>query len=454
MGRILTAILLLFTFSAHAQNTMYFMERMPQSNNINPAVIPDMKFHIGLPVLNTLAFEAYNSRFNYGELDDFMDNLGTENYNPDEFINSIKGNNKFLSEARINLLSIGFRLKEKGYFSFDLTANNILVNEAQPEVVYLLADNEDIPKENFPVIINNLQMTESNFISMGFSYSRIINERLTLGIRPVVNFNTFGLKTSGINYKITRDEVFYSEEFGDETYQYSEVDYSKSFAGNVTLGMPVPINPDAISGNELDLDEDLFPENWEEEVGFSDLLKNSSLTFDLGATYQLKDWTFSASLLNIGTSKWRSNAYQLEGINNDDEEVTYIEEKDKIKVGIPAKLYLGAKQQFSPKWNYALLLSNTFYSTGSNASATLSLNGHVGSMLSTSVSYTAGYKFNNVGLGLRLRFFPGTDLYFVTDNLLQLFNYENTYRATASFGINISIGTRFLPRQKTSNLES
>lgn len=454
MGRILTAILLLFTFSAYAQNTMYFMERMPQSNNLNPAIIPDMKFHIGLPALNTLAFEAYNSGFNYGELDDFLDNLGTENYNPDEFINSIKGNNKFLSEARINLLSIGFRLKEKGYFSFDLTANNILVNEAQPEVVYLLPDNEDIPKENFPVVINDLQMTESNFISMGFSYSRVINERLTLGIRPVVNFNTFGLKTSGINYKITRDEVFYNEEFGDETYQYSEVDYSKSFAGNVTLGMPVPINPDAISGNELDLDEDLFPENWEKEVGFSDLLKNSSLTFDLGATYQLRDWTFSASLLNIGTSKWRSNAYQLEGINNDDEEVTYIEEKDKIKVGIPAKLYLGAKQQFSPKWNYALLLSNTFYSTGSNASATLSLNGHVGSMLSTSISYTAGYKFNNVGLGLRLRFFPGTDLYFVTDNLLQLFNYENTYRATASFGINISIGTRFLDRKKTSNIES
>jgi len=454
MRKFLIAVLLLLSFSPKAQNTMYFMERMPQSNTFNPAVIPAMKFHIGLPVLNNLAFEAYNNGFNYGELDNFLDNLGNENYNPDEFINSVEGNNKFLSEARVNLLSIGFKLKEKGYFAFDLTANNILINEAAPEIAYLLADKDDIPKERFPVIVNNLQITESNFISMGFTYSRVFNEKLTLGIRPVINFNTFGLKTSGINYKITRNEIQYTGNSYNETTDYNEVDYSKSFTGNVTLGMPVPINPNAINGNELDLDEDLFPEEWAEDVSFNDLLKNSSLTLDLGATYQSGDWTFSASLLNIGTSKWKSNAYQLNGIRNDDKEVTYIEEKDKIKVGIPAKLYLGAKRQFSPKWNYALLLNNTFYGTESNASATLSLNGHIGSMLSTSISYTAGYKFNNIGLGLRLRFFPGTDLYFVTDNLLQLFNYKNIYRATASVGINISIGTRFLPKQNKSVLNS
>ena len=61
-------------------------------------------------------------------------------------------------------------------------------------------------------------------------------------------------------------------------------------------------------------------------------------------------------------------------------------------------------------------------------------------MISTSVSYTAGYKFNNIGFGLRLRFLPGTDLYFVTDNIIQVFSPKIAYRLTAAFGINVSIG--------------
>ncbi len=89
-----------------------------------------------------------------------------------------------------------------------------------------------------------------------------------------------------------------------------------------------------------------------------------------------------------------------------------------------------------------LLLNNNFYQTGSKASATLSLNGFVGSALSTSVSYTAGYKFDNFGIGLRLRFLPGTDLYFVTDNIIQAFNVKNAHRLTMAFGINIAAGVK------------
>jgi hypothetical protein len=159
---------------------------------------------------------------------------------------------------------------------------------------------------------------------------------------------------------------------------------------------------------------------------------------DLGAVYQLDKWTFSASLLNLGSSSFQNNAYTLTG-NNDKVLVT---EENKIKIGIPVKFYAGVMRQFSPKWNYALLFNNNFYSTGSVASATASLNGYIGSALSASVSYTAGYKYDNLGLGLRFRFLPGTDLFFVTDNILQAFNYKNAYRLTAAAGINIAIGIR------------
>lgn len=63
-------------------------------------------------------------------------------------------------------------------------------------------------------------------------------------------------------------------------------------------------------------------------------------------------------------------------------------------------------------------------------------------MLSTSFSYTAAQRFNNLGAGIRLRILPGTDLYAVTDNVLAAFNYKEMKHATISAGINLAFGVR------------
>lgn len=427
-------LFLLVSFFLNAQNTMYFMECIPQSSSSNPAFIPDLKFHIGLPLISGIAEETYNSGFTYSELNTFLDNLDNENYDPEEFIKSIGDKNKFTTEASANILSFGFRLKEKGYFTFDIKANSFIVNDAGSEVVYLLSDYDKIPANKFPIEIDEMDLFVTSSINMGFTYSRVINQNLTLGIRPAVNFNAIGLKTSNFNYIINRNE--YTEYYENEAYTYTE--YEETFTGEAELGMPVEINPDAIDNGELDIGQGVFPEGWEDDVSFKDMVKDATFSIDLGANYQIKKWMLSASVLNLGTSKWRNNAYKMNGNN----EGISVEEKNNIKIGLPTKIYLGAIRQFSPNWNYGVVLNNTFYNTGSSATATASLNGYIGSMLSASFSYTAGYKYDNLGVGIRLRFLPGTDLYFVTDNIIQLFNYENAYRVTAAVGINISIGAK------------
>lgn len=180
-----------------------------------------------------------------------------------------------------------------------------------------------------------------------------------------------------------------------------------------------------------------MPSNWEENLRISDLFKNGNFSLNLGVTYQLNKWDFSASILNLGTSGWKRNANRLVG-NND---VIRVYE-EKVKIEIPPKIYLGAARHFSPRWNYGLMLENTFYQGKSMAAATLSLNGAVGRMLSTSFSYTAGYKFDNIGLGFRLRFFPGMDQFFVTDNVIQAFNYKKAYRLSGAVGINFAVGIK------------
>lgn len=431
---------------------MYFFESMPQNNSFNPAIIPEMKFHIGLPVLGGISEESYNSGFTYNELDEFIQNLEKDGYNPEDFIKSIGERNTFITEARANLLSFGFKIKDKAYFAFDLKTTNYVLNDASPEVAYLFANEDEIPNLEFPIIIDQMDFLVNSSINMGITYSRVINENLTIGVRPNINFNILGLTTSDFNYIVNKSEVtktfpdyIYNEESGEyEEFQnsvtYSE--YNETFTGNAKVGMPVEMNPEAINNGRLDLDKGIFPDGWEEDLTIRELFKNATLSLDIGACYQIDKWVFSASLLNLGNSKWRTYAYELDGVVNDDEENIYITEKDEVKIGLPTKFFVGAKRQFSAKWNYGILLHNTFYSKGSQTSATVSLNGFVGSALSVSTSYTAGYNYNNLGLGLRLRFLPGTDLFFVTDNVIQLINYKNAHRLTAAVGINMAFGTK------------
>jgi len=422
MKRFIPVFLLLLSVVSEAQNTMYFMDRLPQNIAFNPAIMPKMDFFIGLPGIGGVSAQAYNSGFSINEMDDFVDNLDNDNYNPDDFVNSIGDYNLFTGETSMNMASFGFKLKETGYLSFLLTMNSLLVNKASSDVAYLLADLDNLYPEDFPIVVDDISLDGNVYLNFGVTYSRIINEHLTLGITPRINFNQAALKTANLYYRV---------DYNNPDLDPNNDEYEQTFSGEAQIGLPTEINPEAIDNGELNGDVGILPENWQDDVTLGSVLKNKSLMVDIGATYEYDKWTFSASLLNIGASAFKTNGYILTG-NNDK---VLVNEADKVKFGIPVKLYM-------PKWNYALLFNNNFYSTGSVATATASLNGYVCSGLSTSISYTAGYKYDNLGIGLRFRFLPGTDLYFVTDNIIQAFNYKNAYRLTAAAGINIAIGTK------------
>ena len=426
MKKIAVIILSTLSLAGFAQNTMYFMESLPQAITYNPAIIPDARLSVSLPGIGGVTTKGYNSGFNYSEFDNFMDNLEREGYDPDEFVNSIDGNNEFFAESRVNMLRVGFKLKDKGYFSFFSDINNVITLNAPPEIAYLLADYDDLSEDKFPVTVDNLDLMTNTYMTIGFTYSRRVTGNLTLGISPRLNSNLVGIKTDHINYKVEIDD-----EAGGEFREYDQ-----TFSGEAVVGLPFEMNSAAIVDGVVDLEEGIFPENWEDELKLSDLFSSTTISIDLGATYTLNRFFFSASLLNLGGSKWKTYGYRLNG----DEETIAINEDEKVKIELPAKMYLGANYQFSPKWNGGFLLHNTFYPTGSNTSATLSLNGALSKILSTSVSYTASPRFDNLGLGLRLRFLPGTDLFLVTDNLIQCINYKRAHTFSAAAGINLSLG--------------
>ncbi len=412
----------LFSSEIQAQMTLYYMDRLPQIQQYNPALVPKVKFFLELPVIGNNQVELNNSGFNLGQFLDFSDNLNKANYNPDEFVNSLGDYNKTTGELRKNLLNFGFSLKKNGYFSMGFSVRNGFDITAPSDVVYLLVDNEKIA-DKMPLAINETNVRMNVFSQLSFTYARTIGTKLSVGITPKLIGALGGI---------------YSEKINTEIRQTAPGEFDAKFDGKVQIGLPVPINPAAIGNNgELDTNEDLLDPDWAKNLSAGSAFQNSTLAVDLGANYQLNEsWSFSASLLDIGGSNWKKYAYDI-SYNG---ETATVKDLSKLKMKIPSKILVGADYKLSGDWNAGFLFRNVGYESGNFSAATLSLNGYVGRMLSTSVSYTAGHRFDNLGFGLRLRFFPGTDFYLVTDNVLQAFNYKSIQYSRLSFGINLAFG--------------
>ncbi|MFA5328400.1 MAG: DUF5723 family protein [Prolixibacteraceae bacterium] len=416
------------TYYTYSQNTMYFMDRLPQQLNFNPALMPNVKFFLNLPVTGGNQIAVYNSGFNYNQFKDFSDNLGTETYNPDEFIKSIGDFNQTNLETRTNLFAMGFKLNDKSYFSISASVRSVLELKAPSNFVYLLDDYEKII-DRMPLSIEGTNIVFNSFSQVAITYSRVFGGKLTIGISPKLIGALGGIQSNDLSLKVSQD---------------GESDFKTEFNGKAKLGLPIPINPLAIDGNgELNPDEDILPENWADDLNFKSLFQNTGFAFDLGVNYELnKKISLSASLLDVGSSRWKENGYTSQ-IEN---ETTKIIKNQAVKIKIPSKIYLGVNYKLTPRWTTGLLLNDVLYSNGNRFSTTLSLNGYVFRMLSTSISYVNSYNQNNLGLGIRLRFLPGKDLFVVTDNLNQLIDYKNSHLASLAFGFNMAIGIK----QKTT----
>jgi hypothetical protein len=400
------------------------MDRLPQVQQYNPALVPKVNFFINLPAIGFEQIEVNNSGFKLGQFLNYSDQLGSPNYNPDEFVNSIGEFNKTTIETRSNLFSFGFSLKKKGYFSLGVCQRNILDVTAPSEIVYLLDDYDKI-RNRMPIHVNGINFQLNSFSQISFTLAKTFNEKLTVGITPKLIGAVGGISSE----KLTLD-----------VEEIEPNEYDANYEGKMWVGLPIPINPLAIKPNgELDPDQPILDDDWSEQVSIGQLFQNPGLAVDLGVNYQLNPiWSFSASFLDIGKSVWKKNAYQLTYSTDN----SWAEEVPKLSVKIPSKLFVGANYALSPNWNAGALFKSVFYESGSYHSGTISLNGYLGSMLSTSISYSAGKSFDNLGFGLRLRFLPGTDFYLVTDNILHAINYKDIQYSAIAAGINLSFGVR------------
>ncbi|MFO7669396.1 MAG: DUF5723 family protein [Bacteroidales bacterium] len=456
--------------SLHAQvnNTLYYMQGVPQSNRVNPAYQPQCQFYIGIPFLSpirtdlsssSLAWEdvVYHNPVQPDSLITFLHPQGSK----EAFLNKLKPVNRVISDLGTSMISVGFRTSV-GFFTLDVISRwdgNIYY----PGDLAKLLITGSGEGETYNLDGVGADLTAFNEISAGWSGE--ILDNLTIGAKAKVLFGIGNLSTMNSDLSLTTSQDNWriqSDMRINASIPFAEVTYDDE-------GMI----------EDIVLDENLENPTYSSISKYMFNGKNLGFGVDLGVDYRpIEKLHISLSLLDLGYIRWKDEVHQADyrmeydfpgfELNPFDlsEEYTFQDYLDssvnqladslagflEITPGIiyskrlNTKLYVGASYDVTPNINFGVLSRTDFLKGKVSEQVTASANFRAGRVLNLTLSYSyMNSYFKNIGAGISLNAGP-VNLYLISDNALNvLFWPEEARSANLWFGFNLMFGYRDKP---------
>ncbi len=413
-NKIYYILILIFLFSIDnitAQDPMglYYMNTIPQSSHLNPAMQPRAHSYISLISVT----ENFKS-------DAAFKNLVQQNgkewvlpYHKDYSFRNLKmatGKSlDFHNNIDIGLLGFGFRLGSN-YFTFD-TKVKTNFNLGIPYDFISVAERGFPNDKTFN--LSPLKTNVFGYIETSLGFSREINDNLTVGakIKPLIGLTAANTKTDNFTLHTSRD--------------YWEVDYN----GSVSTSGPFDFT---ITKDEVTGDYDAKFEFYEDDeiVDYFTSFDNLGFAADFGVDYKINHrWSVSASLVDFGYIRWKSNdsynfnfKYSFDGIEGEgikeefDDELDKIldeikesfshAERDNYTTNLAPQLYVGTQFEVTPYFDLGLLSRNIFYKDNFRQDFNISANFQPYSFMSANINYSLRPRGGN-GLGTALMFLLG-----------------------------------------------
>jgi hypothetical protein len=431
---------LILNIAANAQQsrTLFFMHELPQSAYVNPAIQPNCKWFIGIPALSSLYFNGSSTGFSYNSL-----SPGKEYIDAESIAKRLHSIDYLTVEMQINLLALGYKRKDY-YYSFNI-AEKVDAKIFYPKSLINLAvygNDELIGKKMFT---KGLGAYGIHYREYSFGIAQNFESYFLWGLKGKLLFGKSNLTTKHGAISLTTEKDTY-DLLSEWSYQF-----------NVSLPLDVPsstknIDIDNIGIGDINLVKYLLNPN---NIGFA---------VDYGFVYVDEKIIWSASILDFGIIRWRSDTHQFnnsgsvafEGITVDDilnpneflemirdsinNQTLVFHSQGTYLTMLPTKVNFGATYEFHPKLNAGILLRTEFYPRRPVPSLTLSLNtirikNFVGSL---SYSLMNG-SYNNVGLGLGFGF-QNLVFHIVSDNLTAFIVPHKVHTANLRFGIHMLFG--------------
>ena len=289
--------------SANAQNMqiLYDFDQLPQTLMLNPGTDIDYDNHIGIPLLsNVYAVAGSSSRdVNYNNLITGTDDSGDVIRNLHDL--GLEENEVFLFHQQIELINVGFRLRNPTYYlSFGMYQHTDGFSSYPKDFSDIFFNGDDQDGDGVPEFGENYTADHVNtvFELVGVFHVGInkrVNENLHIGGRLKILSGSIGIETSnnkGI-YNLGLDPL------SNEPYLHNFEDIG------------VRLNTSGIL-DSFDLSNDVGPPS-ELIAGLFFMNGSMGAALDMGFTYQhTEEISFSGSLLDVGVLSFQHKLTTIE----------------------------------------------------------------------------------------------------------------------------------------------
>lgn len=450
--------------TAQQASTLYYMDRVFQSQTVNVSEIPSNKVQVGgllVPVFGQLPPSFYfnygNNSFHYNHIlhfgkGDMKDSLVLD---MPLLMKKIRKNVCIRNEFRLDYLNFSLRTNSNAVITLSL-ADRFLFGTTIPRSFFdfMLRGNREYMLEGKSHDISKLSFSATAFHELGIGFAMEIREKWSVGARMKLLFGIADVSTKVSNLELTTDPEMYfitasadmqiRKSTGMVGYNLKDSSFNFSDIGN--------------------LKDDLLA------------FKNMGLGFDLGLSYKInKNISVSFSVTDLGFINWMQNSqiastrgeYTFEGIElgfypDENGELSYGIDNERYTVGhvmdtlvdlfemdihtrnymtwLPSNIYLGATYQLYKQLGFGFLYRGEFYHKTYNQSFTLSVNSNITHWLSLHGSWS--YNNNtalNFGLGFSARLGFVT-WFIVTDDVVGLVFPQIAKTVNMRMGCNLTFG--------------
>lgn len=425
-------------------NTLFFLQNVPQTNMLNPAVQNECRIYIGLPAVSSFHINLANNGFTINQL--FINEAPGEYSIDASKISKKLGKKNYLStEADVDLLGFGIRIKNKYYISFNIRERDDF-NLFYTKNLFSLAyrGNTQYEGEWLSLKGNGLQFNHFREYSLGIS--KVVDEYKTFGIRAKLLFGK-------LNFKTSRDNInLFTENNTFDLYLQNDI----------RLDASLPLSLDTVN-------EYLRLNNQYYSAELKNILLNRNnigMAVDAGFIYQYDEKiSVQGSLLDLGFINYHTNLtnYEIQGENAyfgplGDSIVTqnywwdlFDRINDSMQVSLTRKpyiyllsprLYLGMSYRINPKLVGNVLLGARIMKQKIQSGMTLSGVWRPYDQIAATLSWSVIHRsLKNIGAGIALGRSP-LQLYIVSDNIVGFIWPQSTKNINLSFGLNIILGCR------------
>ena len=435
---------------------LYYMETIPQSFMINPAMQPRANGFFALPSVNQnfKSDVAFKNIFQENS-PEWVSPLSSK-YDFDKLKRATGKALNFNESVDVGLLGLGFRTG-KDYLSLTFSIKSVMQSGLPYDLIRIADDGfPDGASYDF----SSLRMRGYAYKELSFGYSREWTDRLTVGMKFKPLFGIMGGTTDISTFKL----------------ETSRQEWVVRVDGSVSTSAPLEVTeaeedgdfPESIDGKEMEDDD------WSDYLSS---FKNSGLAFDFGAVYEFSDrLTLSAALVNLGYIKWKedlntlsfSGSYSFTGLDVDgsDEDldqafedlgdslktiIDYQTGHNKFSTGLTPEFYIGAQYQVSPAFTLGVLSRSMFQKYNFRQDFNFSANIQPYSFLAFNLNYSLRPGGGN-GLGTGFSMLLGPlQLYMLADYIPTRYStvymdeeeftmFPNARNVSVKMGLNLIFG--------------